>query len=47
MEKDIVTGPSGLVETEVCEHFSSLGWMVYGIDSNQRAVFFFGNGVTT
>ncbi len=36
----LVTGSSGLVGSEVCEHLSSRGCDVHGIDNNQRAVFF-------
>lgn len=36
----LVTGSSGLIGSEVCTHFDSLGWQVHGLDSNQRAVFF-------
>lgn len=36
----LVTGSSGLIGSEVCSHFESLGWKVHGLDSNQRAVFF-------
>lgn len=36
----IVTGSSGLIGSEVCIHFASLGWEIHGIDNNQRAVFF-------
>lgn len=46
MKKLIVTGSSGLIGSEVCKHFHSLGWEIYGIDSNQRAVFFGEKGDT-
>lgn len=36
----LITGSSGLIGSEVCTHFDSLGWRVHGLDSNQRAVFF-------
>ncbi len=36
----LVTGSSGLIGSEVCSHFDSLGWDVHGVDNNQRAVFF-------
>jgi CDP-paratose 2-epimerase len=36
----LVTGSSGLIGSEVCTFFSSRGWQVHGVDSNQRAVFF-------
>jgi CDP-paratose 2-epimerase len=40
MKRLLVTGSSGLIGSEVCEHFSRLGWDVHGLDNNQRAVFF-------
>ncbi len=40
MNKLLVTGSSGLIGSEVCSHFAGLGWQVYGLDNNQRAVFF-------
>jgi CDP-paratose 2-epimerase len=40
MNKLLVTGSSGLIGSEVCSHFAALGWQVYGLDNNQRAVFF-------
>jgi len=46
MKKLIVTGSSGLIGSEVCKHFHALGWEIYGIDSNQRAVFFGEKGDT-
>jgi CDP-paratose 2-epimerase len=36
----LVTGSSGLIGSDVCLHFSRLGYTVHGIDNNQRAVFF-------
>ena len=36
----LVTGSSGLIGSEVCSHFDSLGWSIHGVDNNQRAVFF-------
>jgi CDP-paratose 2-epimerase len=36
----LVTGSSGLIGSEVCVHFSRLGWSIQGVDNNQRAVFF-------
>jgi CDP-paratose 2-epimerase len=42
----VVTGSSGLIGSEVCRHFHQLGWKIYGIDSNQRAVFFGEKGDT-
>ncbi len=46
MKKLLVTGSSGLVGSEVCIHFASLGWEIHGIDNNQRAVFFGSSGDT-
>lgn len=46
MKKLIVTGSSGLVGSEVCKHFDSLGWEIFGFDANQRAVFFGEKGDT-
>ncbi len=46
MKKILVTGSSGLVGSEVCVHFASLGYQVHGIDNNQRAVFFGPQGDT-
>ncbi|MEO5999939.1 MAG: NAD-dependent epimerase/dehydratase family protein [Chitinophagaceae bacterium] len=46
MKKLLVTGSSGLIGSEVCVHFSQLGWEIHGIDNNQRAVFFGPHGDT-
>lgn len=46
MKKLLVTGSSGLIGSEVCLHFSGLGWEVHGLDNNQRAVFFGPQGDT-
>lgn len=46
MKKLLVTGSSGLIGSEVCVHFSNLGWQVNGVDNNQRAVFFGSQGDT-
>jgi CDP-paratose 2-epimerase len=46
MKKLLVTGSSGLIGSEVCLHFASLGWEIHGIDNNQRAVFFGPQGDT-
>lgn len=45
-KKLLVTGSSGLIGSEVCRHFSKLGWGIVGIDNNQRAVFFGPSGDT-
>jgi CDP-paratose 2-epimerase len=44
--KLIVTGSSGLIGSEVVEHFDRLGWDVHGIDNNMRAEFFGPGGDT-
>ena len=46
MKKILVTGSSGLIGSEVCVYFHNLGYYVHGIDNNQRAVFFGGQGDT-
>jgi CDP-paratose 2-epimerase len=46
MKKLLVTGSSGLIGSEVCIHFHNQGWKVYGIDNNQRAIFFGPKGDT-
>jgi CDP-paratose 2-epimerase len=43
-KKMIVTGSMGLIGSEVTEYFLQKGWKVYGIDNNQRAVFFGSQG---
>ena len=45
-KKLLVTGSSGLIGSEVCTHFASKGWKIYGLDNNQRAVFFGPSGDT-
>ena len=44
--KLLVTGSSGLIGSEVCVHFSKLGWEIHGVDNNQRAAFFGPQGDT-
>jgi CDP-paratose 2-epimerase len=39
-KKIVVTGSMGLIGSEVSEYFLEKGWQVYGIDNNQRAIFF-------
>ncbi len=46
MMKLLVTGSSGLIGSEVCEHFAGLGWEIHGLDNNQRAEFFGPEGDT-
>lgn len=36
----MVTGSSGLIGSEVVEHFCRQGWEVHGVDNNMRADFF-------
>lgn len=45
--KIVVTGSSGLIGSEVCTHFSKLGHKIYGVDNNQRAIFFGPQGDTS
>ena len=45
--KILVTGSSGLIGSEVCTYFAKLGHKIYGVDNNQRAVFFGLQGDTT
>jgi CDP-paratose 2-epimerase len=40
MKRMLVTGSSGLIGSEVCSHFSALGWHIHGADNNGRAAFF-------
>ncbi len=43
----LVTGSSGLIGSEVCGYFArELGYVVHGVDNNQRAVFFGPQGDT-
>jgi CDP-paratose 2-epimerase len=45
MKTLLVTGSSGLIGSEVCQYFSrELGYVVHGVDNNQRAVFFGAQG---
>jgi CDP-paratose 2-epimerase len=44
--KLLVTGSSGLIGSEVCSYFSTTGWDVHGVDSNQRRFFFGPEGDT-
>jgi CDP-paratose 2-epimerase len=46
MKTLLVSGSSGLIGSEVCVHFSRLGYGIHGIDNNQRAVFFGPQGDT-
>jgi CDP-paratose 2-epimerase len=42
----LVTGSSGLIGSEVCAYFARAGYLVHGIDNNQRAIFFGPQGDT-
>ncbi|MFY7953037.1 MAG: NAD-dependent epimerase/dehydratase family protein [Armatimonadaceae bacterium] len=46
MKRLLVTGSSGLIGSEVCAHFASLGWKIHGCDNNGRAAFFGPQGDT-
>jgi CDP-paratose 2-epimerase len=46
MRKILVTGASGLIGSEVCAFFHDQGFHVYGVDNNQRAIFFGPQGDT-
>ena len=46
MKTLLVTGSSGLIGSEVCIYFAEQGYIVHGIDNNQRAVFFGSQGDT-
>lgn len=46
MKKIIVTGSSGLIGSEVSTYFANNGWQVFGVDNNQRAIFFGPQGDT-
>lgn len=45
--KILVTGSSGLIGSEVCSYFAKFGNSIYGLDNNQREVFFGPQGDTT
>lgn len=42
----LVTGSSGLIGSEVVDHFCRRGWAVHGVDNNMRADFFGPQGDT-
>ena len=46
MKIALVTGSSGLIGSEVCSYFARSGYVVHGVDNNQRAVFFGPQGDT-
>ncbi len=43
----LVTGSSGLLGSECVRHFAAQGWVVHGLDGNQRRDFFGPDGDTT
>ena len=43
----LVTGSCGLIGSEVCLHFHQAGYSVFGVDNNQRRVFFGPEGDTS
>ncbi len=45
--KILVTGSSGLIGSEVCMYFAGQGHSIFGVDNNQRAVFFGPQGDTS
>ena len=45
-KKILVTGSSGLIGSEVCTYFASLGYQIHGLDNNQRSIFFGPQGDT-
>ncbi len=47
MKKALVTGSCGLIGSEVSIHLGQSGFQVFGIDSNERAVFFGPEGDTS
>ena len=46
MQKILITGSSGLIGSEVATFFHQQGFIVHGVDNNQRAVFFGPQGDT-
>ena len=46
-KKALVTGSCGLIGSEVCLHLARHGYEIYGIDNNERAVFFGPEGDTS
>jgi CDP-paratose 2-epimerase len=44
--KILITGAGGLIGSEAVEHYCSQGYNVYGIENNQRAIFFGSKGST-
>jgi CDP-paratose 2-epimerase len=46
-KKALVTGSCGLIGSEVCLHLANKGYTIFGIDNNERAVFFGPEGDTS
>jgi CDP-paratose 2-epimerase len=46
MRTVLITGSSGLIGSEVAIHFHERGFLVHGLDNNQRALFFGSHGDT-
>ena len=46
MKRMLVTGSSGLIGSEVCAYFHGQGWLIHGLDNNNRATFFGPQGDT-
>lgn len=46
MKKALITGSNGLIGSEVCIYFAEQGYIIHGVDNNQRAVFFGAQGDT-
>jgi len=45
-KRALVTGSCGLIGSEVCLHLSKHGYKIFGVDNNERAVFFGPEGDT-
>ncbi|HEY7209192.1 MAG TPA: NAD-dependent epimerase/dehydratase family protein [Bryobacteraceae bacterium] len=45
-KKALVTGSCGLIGSEVCLHLARNGFQIYGVDNNERSVFFGPEGDT-
>jgi len=46
MKNILITGAGGLIGSEAVEYYSTQGYKVYGIENNQRQVFFGEKGST-
>lgn len=47
MKKLLITGSNGLIGSAAVQHFDQLNWSVYGLDNNQRKIFFGDAGDTS